>query len=79
MPPESTSHNGRCYIGDSGSGDNDTGDGSFPGGGHNVHQPTEWRADVSVQQAEASTSLAPAKPRMIENDHQSEVSICLPR
>ena len=49
------------------------GDGNFPGGGHNYHQFTEWWADVSAQRAEASTSLAPAKPNLIENDNQPEV------
>ena len=68
MPPENDSW---CYGGDSGSGDDYVGDGSFPGGGHNGHQSTELWADVS---AEASTSLAPAKPIIIENSDQSEVS-----
>ena len=54
-------------------------DGNFPGGGHNYHQFTEWWADVSAQRAEASTSLAPAKPNIIENNVQSEVSKFLPR
>jgi len=52
---------------------------NFPGGGINNHQPTEQWASTSVQQAEASTSLAAAKPNFTENSNQSEVSDYLPR
>jgi hypothetical protein len=42
-------------------------------GGINNHQFTPQWTDVSVQ-AEASTNLAPAKPKRIENNTQPEVS-----
>jgi hypothetical protein len=52
---------------------------NFPDGGINNHQSTQQWADASVQ-AEASTSLALAKPDYIENNVRSEVSeLFLPR
>jgi len=51
---------------------------AFPGGGNNNHQSTQEWPDVSAQEAEASTSLAPAKPIITENNVQSEVSRFLP-
>jgi hypothetical protein len=47
---------------------------TFPGGGTNNHQSTQQWTEASVQQAEASTSLAAAKPINTENNNQSEVS-----
>jgi len=47
---------------------------AFPGGGNNNHQSTQEWPDVSAQEAEASTSLASAKPTNTENNVQSEVS-----
>ena len=49
-----------------------------PGGGISYHQPTEQWTDASVQRADASTSLAVAKPNNTENNNQSEVSNFLP-
>jgi hypothetical protein len=46
---------------------------NFPGGGINYHQSTQQWTDASVH-AEESASLAPAKPKNIENNNQSEVS-----
>jgi hypothetical protein len=68
-----------CGFVDSGGGD-DEGQQNFPGGGTNDHQSTlEW-TDNSAQAAEASRSLAPAKPNHIENHNQSAVSgTLLPR
>ena len=67
--PDSWSHGGYLRSIDS-----DTGDGGFSGGGHDDHETIEQRTGVPAQQAKASTSLAPAKPIIIENDCQSEVS-----
>ena len=50
----------------------------FPSGGISYHGPTERWADASVQRADASTSLAVAKPNNKENNNQSEVSKFLP-
>ena len=75
-PPIDRGHDTWSYGGYSSSGDEDIVGGSFPGGGHNDHQSAEWWTDVSTQ---ASTSLAPAKPKNIENSVQSEVSNFLPR
>ena len=54
-------------------GGGDRGDDNFPGGGLNHHQFTEQWTNAS---AEASTSLDITKPRIIENNIQSEVSGC---
>jgi len=59
---------------------NDAWDSGFSGGGHGDHESVEQWTDVSAQQAEGSTSLALAKPKITENDCQSEVSrFSLPR
>ena len=79
VPPMDCGHDIWGYGRYSSSGNEDVVGGSFPGGGHNDHQSTEWWADVSAQRAEASTSLAPAKPNTVENNNQSEVSKFLPR
>jgi hypothetical protein len=60
---------GGYYGGCNGDGD----DNNFPGGGINNHQSTQQWTDASIP-AEASTSLAPAKPKRIENNTQPEVS-----
>jgi len=60
--------------------DDDLGeDDNSPGGGINNHWPTEQWAHALAQRAEASTSLAAAKPNFTENSNQSEVSEYLPR
>jgi len=46
---------------------------NFPGGGNSNHQSTQEWTDAFAQEAEASTSLAPTKPKFTENDNQSEV------
>jgi hypothetical protein len=46
---------------------------NLPGGGINNHRSTEQWTNTSARRAEV-TSLAPAKPKYIENDVQSEVS-----
>jgi len=48
---------------------------TFPGGGINCHQSTTQWTDDSAQEAEESQSLADAKPEMIKNNVQPEVSI----
>ena len=51
----------------------DGGDGNFPGGGIKDHRSTEqWTA--LAHWVEVTTSLAPAKPKYIENSVQPEVS-----
>ena len=75
VPTMDCGHDTWSYGGYSSSGNEDVVGGSFPGGGHNDHQSAEWWTDVS---AEASTSLAPAKPKITENNVQSEVSKFLP-
>jgi hypothetical protein len=57
---------------DGGGGNSDEND-NFPSGGISYHQSTQQRMDPSVR-AEASTSLALAKPVYAENNIQSEVS-----
>jgi hypothetical protein len=47
---------------------------NFSGGGTYNGQSLLGETDTLAQEAEASTSLAPAKPRMIENNNRSEVS-----
>ena len=46
---------------------------NFPGWG-NSPQPALEGTNDSTQEAEASTSLAPAKPQNIENNNRQEVS-----
>lgn len=48
---------------------------NFPGGAANNHQCIVEETEICVEEAEASTSLAPAKPKTRENNDQSEVSI----
>lgn len=48
-------------------------DGTIYPGGSNHHQFAQWR-DTSNQEVEVLTSLAAAKPNIIENEMQSEVS-----
>jgi hypothetical protein len=57
----------------SGGGD-DSNDDDFPGGGINYHQSAQEWTGAFTQEAETSTSLAPAKPNHIENNVQAEVS-----
>jgi hypothetical protein len=52
---------------------------TFPGGGNNHHQSTQQWTDPLAQVGEASTSLATAKPKITENNAQSEVNNFLPR
>jgi hypothetical protein len=52
---------------------------AFLGGGNNHHQSTQEWTDSLAQAGEASTSLATAKPKITENNAQSEVSNFLPR
>src|SRR5579872_4704419 len=49
-------------------------DDKFPGGGQNSHQPTQRWTDALTQGDEESTSLAPAKPKVLENKDQLGVS-----
>jgi len=53
-----------------GSGDDD----NSPGGGTDYHQSAEQWTTASIQEDEVSTSLAGAKPNIIENNDRSEVS-----
>ena len=76
VPPMDCGHDIWGYGRYSSSGNEEAVGGSFPGGGHNDHQYTIRWTDVS---AEASTSLAPAKPNIVESNDQSEVSKFLPR
>lgn len=57
------------YFGDRGKDQN-----NFPGDGINSHQSTREWTSASAQEAEASSSLAPAKPVIKENNIQIEVS-----
>ena len=70
-PPIDRGHDTWSYGGYSGSGNEGVVGGNFLGGGHDGHQSTIRWTDVS---AEASTSLAPAKPNNVENNDQSAVS-----
>ena len=73
QPPATPSYDAWSYGGYYGGRGGDGDDNNFPGGGINNHQPTQQWTDVPVQ-AEASTSLAPAKPKRIENNTQPEVN-----
>jgi hypothetical protein len=56
----------------------ETGLGISLGSGNDHHQSTQRWTDTLVQMGDASTSLATAKPNIIQNNSQPEVSYCLP-
>ena len=72
LPPADPWYSAGGYIGDHGADEyyGDETNNNFPEGGVGDHQGT----DVLAQEAGTSTSLAPAKPNIIENDNRSEVS-----
>ena len=50
-------------------------DTKFPGGGNHHHSSNQQWTDALVREVESSTSLATTKPKHIQNDARSGVSI----